>query len=204
MEITVTSRAARRPLHQLGRKMSAGRLLVPRISDGTSFLGARAADCAVAKRVFLRQSCLWIQSPFPPQPTWWSPKGSVALSPTQRGHLDSPSLIFSPSQFLTPVIAGKNEHRLVLFAGKSKHHLELVDTYFTPTNFYVHRLQVKVHPGAHACGFHFLHVRTYIWTQPTVSIDTTLYYNRLSLYKYKSQKNISRNVHQCRMANHEK
>ena len=72
--------------------MSAGRLLVPGIRDGTSSLGARAADCAAEKRMSLRQSCLWIQFPFPPQPTWWSPKGSAALSPTQRGHLDSPSL----------------------------------------------------------------------------------------------------------------
>ena len=36
-----------------------------------------------------------------------------------------------------PVIAGKNEHRLVLFAGKSKHHLDLVDTFFTTANFYI-------------------------------------------------------------------
>ena len=46
---------------------------------------------------------------------------------------------------LAPVPA---EHRLVLFAGKSEHHLDLVNTYFTPTNFYVHGPQVKVHPGA--------------------------------------------------------
>ena len=82
----------------IGEEISAGRLLVPGISDGTFFLKARAADYAAAKRVSLRQSCLWIRSPFPPQPTWWSPKGSAALSPMQRGHLDSPSLIFSPSQ----------------------------------------------------------------------------------------------------------
>ena len=45
----------------------------------------------------------------------------------------------------------------ILFAGKSKHHLDLVDTCFTPMNFYIHGYgsQVKVHPGAHACGFHF-------------------------------------------------
>ena len=32
------------------------------------------------------------------------------------------------------VIAGKKEHRLALFAGKSKLHLDLVDTCFTPTS----------------------------------------------------------------------
>ena len=37
-----------------------------------------------------------------------------------------------------PVIAGKNEHHLVLFTGKSKHHLDLVDTFFTTANFYIH------------------------------------------------------------------
>ena len=65
---------------------------------------------------------------------------------------------------LAPVLAGKNEHRLVLFAGKSEHHLDPVNTCFTPTNFYVHGSQVKVHPGARACGFRFRHhvrVRTH-------------------------------------------
>ena len=67
---------------------------------------------------------------------------------------------------LASVLAGKNEHRLVLFAGKSEHHLNLVNTCFTPTNFYVHGSQVKVHPGARACGFRFRfrHVRTYVRT----------------------------------------
>ena len=36
---------------------------------------------------------------------------------------------------LAPVLAGKNEHRLVLFAGKSEHHLDLINTCFTLTNF---------------------------------------------------------------------
>ena len=77
---------------------------------------------------------------------------------------------------LAPVLAGKNEHRLVLFAGKSsiisassrsrKHA-------FHPDD--VHGSQVKVHPGARACGFRFRHQRTYVRThtrtQPTVSID---------------------------------
>ena len=65
---------------------------------------------------------------------------------------------------LAPVLAGKNEHRLVLFAGKSEHHLDLIDTCFTPTNFYVHGLQVKVHLRAHACGFCFCHERTNVHT----------------------------------------
>ena len=30
---------------------------------------------------------------------------------------------------LAPVLAGKNEHRLILFAGKSEHHLDLVNTH---------------------------------------------------------------------------
>ena len=76
---------------------------------------------------------------------------------------------------LAPVLTEKNEHRLVLFAGKSEHHLDPVNTCFTPTNFYVHGSQVKVHPGARACGFRFRfrHVRTHTHTrtQPTVSID---------------------------------
>ena len=78
---------------------------------------------------------------------------------------------------LAPVLAVKNEHRLVLFAGKSEHHLDPVNTCFTPTNFYVHGSQVKVHPGARACGFRFRHQRTYAHTHthtrtlPTVSID---------------------------------
>ena len=73
---------------------------------------------------------------------------------------------------LVPVLAGKNEHRLVLFAGKSEHHLDLVNMCFTPMNFYVHGSQVKVHPGARACGFRFRYVRTHTHTRtkPTVSI----------------------------------
>ena len=70
---------------------------------------------------------------------------------------------------LAPVLAEKNEHRLVLFSGKSEHHLDLVNTRFTPTNFDVHGSQAKVHPGARACGFRY--ERTYERTQPTVSID---------------------------------
>ena len=65
---------------------------------------------------------------------------------------------------LAPVLAGKNEHRLVLFAGKSEHHLDPVNTCFTLTNFYIHGSQVQVHPGARACGFRFRHQRTYVRT----------------------------------------
>ena len=49
MEIAVTSKAAGRPLHQLGRNMPAGRDLVPEIRVGTSFRGASAADWAAEK-----------------------------------------------------------------------------------------------------------------------------------------------------------
>ena len=45
---------------------------------------------------------------------------------------------------------------------------------FHPNEFYVHGSQVKVHPGARACGFRFRHQRTYAHThtrtQPIVSI----------------------------------
>ena len=51
-----------------------------------------------------------------------------------------------------------------VLAGKSEHHLDLVNTCFTPTNFYVHRSQVKVHLGVRACGFRFRHQRTYVRT----------------------------------------
>ena len=48
--MTVTSRAAGWPLCQLGRKMSAGRLRVLGIKDGTSFLGAKADGTESAPR----------------------------------------------------------------------------------------------------------------------------------------------------------
>ena len=72
---------------------------------------------------------------------------------------------------LAPVLAGKKEHRLVPFAGKSEHHLDLVNTCFTPTNFCIHGSQVKVHPGARASGFRFHHKRTYAHTH--THTDTT-------------------------------
>ena len=49
---------------------------------------------------------------------------------------------------LAPVLAGKNEHRLVLFAGKSEHHLDLVNTCFT---FMGHRSKY-IRERAHAAS----------------------------------------------------
>ena len=63
--MTVTSRAAGWPLCQLGRKMSAGRLRVPGIKDGTSFLGAKAADWAAENTASRIESCRRILSPLP-------------------------------------------------------------------------------------------------------------------------------------------
>ena len=56
-DITWTSRAAGRPLFQLGRKMSAGRLQELGIREETSFLGARAADWAAENRASRMESC---------------------------------------------------------------------------------------------------------------------------------------------------
>ena len=64
--------------------MSAGRLLDP----GASFLGAKAADCTAEKSVSRIESCRWILSPFPPQPTWWSPYVSAVT--WQTGQLTPP------------------------------------------------------------------------------------------------------------------
>ena len=63
------SKAAGRPLHQLGRNMSAGRDLMPGIRVGTSFRGASAADWAGEKRASRIALCRWIWSPLPPHPT---------------------------------------------------------------------------------------------------------------------------------------
>ena len=57
VEITITSTAAGWPLHQFSRKISAGWLLEPEISDRTSFWGVSAADCAAGKRVSLGALC---------------------------------------------------------------------------------------------------------------------------------------------------
>ena len=78
---------------------------------------------------------------------------------------------------LAPVLSGKNEHRLVLFAGKSEHHLDRVNTCFTPTNFYVHGSQVKVHTGerAHAASVSVTNIRTHTHMDTTNCkyMDTT-------------------------------
>ena len=67
-----------------------------------------------------------------------------------------------------PVLAGKNEHRLVLFAGKSEHHLDLVNTCFTPT-FTGHRSKY-IRERAHAASVSVTYVCTHTRTQPIVSI----------------------------------
>ena len=74
VNVTVTSRAPGWPLLQFGRKISAGRLWVPRIRNGTSFLGAKAANWA-AENTASQMQC--IQSPVLPPPPWWLPNGSA-------------------------------------------------------------------------------------------------------------------------------
>ena len=69
---------------------------------------------------------------------------------------------------LASVLAGKNEHRFVLFAGKSEHHLDLVNTCFTPT-FTGHRSKY-IRERAHAASVSVTYVRTHTRTQPIVSI----------------------------------
>ena len=63
---------------------------------------------------------------------------------------------------LAPVLAGKNEHRLVLFAGKSEHHLDLVNTCFTPTNFVRSRVTGQSTSGSARMRLPFpLHTHTH-------------------------------------------
>ena len=64
---------------------------------------------------------------------------------------------------LAPVLAGKNEHRLVLFAVKSEHHLDLVNTCFTLTNFYVSRVHRAkyIRERAHAASVTYAHTHTH-------------------------------------------
>ena len=64
---------------------------------------------------------------------------------------------------LAPVLAGKNEHRLVLFARKSEHHLDPVNTRFTPTTFTGHRSKY-IRERAHAASVSVTNVRTYAHT----------------------------------------
>ena len=56
-KMIVMSKAVGCPLSQLGRKMSAGQLRNPGIRDGTSFWGAKAADCAAENSASRRESC---------------------------------------------------------------------------------------------------------------------------------------------------
>ena len=77
---------------------------------------------------------------------------------------------------LAPVLAGKNEHRHVLFAGKSEHHLDLVNTCFTPTNFYA-RVTGQSTSGSARMRLPFpsrTNERTHERTQPIVSIDNAI------------------------------
>ncbi len=86
-EITWTSRAAGRPPCPVGRKMSAGLTydsqLVLTYDSGikplVSRAGLRAADWAAENKT--SRIALWrvILSPFPPQPTWWSPNSSAIV-----------------------------------------------------------------------------------------------------------------------------
>ena len=78
---------------------------------------------------------------------------------------------------LTPVLAGKNEHRLALFAGKSEHHLDPVNTCFTPTNLRS-RVTGQSTSGSARMWLPFpsrththTHTHTHTRTKPTVSID---------------------------------
>ena len=97
-EVTVTSRAASQPLDQMGRKASAGRDWVPTMRAGASFLAPRAADCAAVKMALRRTSCRATRSPFPPHPTWWSPKVSAGLR--HCGQAEETAKSGSPSQYL--------------------------------------------------------------------------------------------------------
>ena len=70
---------------------------------------------------------------------------------------------------LAPVLAGKNEHRL---AGKSEHHLDPVNTCFTPTNFtFTGHRSKYIRERAHM-GFRFRHVRTHTHTHTHTHVHT--------------------------------
>ena len=83
------------PCFQQGRKILAGWELDNDSRDGTSFLGAKAADWAAEKMTSLRELCQWMRSPLPLQPTWWSPKPSVTTC--QTGQVDPSWHIWTPS-----------------------------------------------------------------------------------------------------------
>ena len=76
------------PRFQQGRKILAGWELDDDTKDGTSFLGAKAADWAAEKMTSLRELCQWMI-------TWWSPKPSVTTC--QTGQVDPSWHIWTPS-----------------------------------------------------------------------------------------------------------
>ncbi len=77
-EITCTSKAADRPPCQVGSsRMSAGHDMESGMMLLASQVGPSAADWAAENRTSLIALCRVILSPFPPQPTWWSPNSSA-------------------------------------------------------------------------------------------------------------------------------
>ena len=77
-EIMWTSSAAGRPRLQVG-STSTGLEWESGTTLGASLVGAKALDWAARNRT--SRMALWrmILPPLPPQPTWWSPKGSAVL-----------------------------------------------------------------------------------------------------------------------------
>ena len=84
-EMTYTSRAAGRPLLQVGSEMSAGLESESGTTPAASREGARAADWAAENRT--SRMALWhvILSLLPPQPTWWSPYSSASVPALRAG-----------------------------------------------------------------------------------------------------------------------
>ena len=87
---------------------------------------------------------------------------------------------------LAPVLAGKNEHHLVLFAGKSEHHLDPINTRFTPTTVTGQstsgsaRMRLPFPSPTYVRTYAHTHTRT----QPTVSIDVYLYNSTLVFFNF--------------------
>ena len=68
---------------------------------------------------------------------------------------------------LAPVLTGKNVHRLVLFAGKSEHNLNLVNTCFTPTTGYRSKY---IRERAHAASVSVMYAHTHAHEQNQLSV----------------------------------
>ena len=68
---------------------------------------------------------------------------------------------------LAPVLAGKKRASSRTICWKERASSRSRKHAFHPDEFYVHGSQVKVHPGARACGFRFRHVRTHTHTDTT-------------------------------------